>query len=131
MHQSSYVLQVGALFNKSVEKIRNLEKWHLVRPAFTVDLWKSRAHKEFLGITCHWISIRPGDLSDHTPGVGLAPVWELKARNLGCCPVPDICVDHTGKSFMCCSAGAGTGGTAGAGGGGAAAAVAAAAAAAA
>lgn len=82
------VPQIKELYEESVIKIRNSNKWNEVRPAFTCDLWRSRTRKEYFTLTMHWIDVS---------GARGATQWTLRNRILGSIPVQAATIDHKGE----------------------------------
>ena len=85
------VWQITDLYNESVNKIRGENDWPTVRPAFTCDLWRSRARREYFTLTMHWIHIQPA-----ADGVSNCQ-WQLRNRILGSVAVHADRIDHEGE----------------------------------
>lgn len=81
--------QITELYHESVEKIRDSNKWDLVRPAFTCDLWRSRTRREYFTLTMHYIDVKRGDAGTQ---------WLLRKRILGSVPVHATKIDHEGDN---------------------------------
>ena len=79
--------QITELYNESVATIRDSNKWDMVRPAFTCDLWRSRTRREYFTLTMHYIDVRRGDSGTQ---------WLLQRRILGSVPVQATNIDHEG-----------------------------------
>ena len=80
--------QITDLYNESVERIRDSNKWDQVRPAFTCDLWRSRTRREYFTLTMHYIDVQRGDSGTQ---------WLLRRRILGSVPVQATNIDHEGQ----------------------------------
>ena len=79
--------QIKDLYKESVERIRDSNKWDLVRPAFTCDLWRSRTTREYFTLTMHYIDVKRGEAGTQ---------WALRKRILGSIAVRALHVDHEG-----------------------------------
>ena len=79
--------QITELYNESVEHIRDSNKWDMVRPAFTCDLWRSRTRREYFTLTMHYIEVKRGDACTQ---------WLLHKRILGSVAVQATNIDHEG-----------------------------------
>ena len=79
--------QITELYNESVATIRDSNKWDMVRPVFTCDLWRSRTRREYFTLTMHYIDVQRGDSGTR---------WLLRRRILGSVPVQAVNIDHAG-----------------------------------
>ena len=79
--------QITELYNELVESIRDSNKWDLVRPAFTCDLWRSRTRREYFTLTMHYIDVKRGEAGTR---------WLLRKRILGSVAVQATNIDHEG-----------------------------------
>ena len=79
--------QITELYNESVEHIRDSNKWDMVRPAFTCDLWRSRTRREYFTLTMHYIEVKRGDEGTK---------WLLHKRILGSVAVQAANINHEG-----------------------------------
>ena len=77
------------MYKESVEKIRDSNKWDLVRPAFTCDLWRSRTRREYFTLTMHYIDVKRGEAGTQ---------WTLRKRILGSIAVRAVNIDHEGDT---------------------------------
>ena len=75
------------MYHESVERIRDSNKWDLVRPAFTCDLWRSRTSREYFTLTMHYIDVKRGEAGTR---------WTLRKRILGSIAVRAVHIGHEG-----------------------------------
>ena len=79
--------QITELYKESVEKIGDSNKWDLVRPTFTCDLWRSRTRREYFTLMMHYIDVKRSEAGTQ---------WTLRKCILGSIAMRAVNIDHEG-----------------------------------
>ena len=85
--------QVATMHRRAVQKLRGMEEWKKVRPAFTCNLWRSRTRREYFLMTMHWID----ETRRHDGHANCQ--WQLRSRCLGSVPVEAESITAAGEGL--------------------------------
>ena len=87
-------VQMERRYAGCVRRLRGMEHWSHVRPAFTCDLWKAATGIEYFTATAHYVKVRQAATSTLAGG---GEQWELKSRVLCTVPVHEPSITGDGE----------------------------------